>query len=194
MRNFPHPLATQSDEQLMFAFSHGDTAAFDELFSRYHRRIFAFIRRRTPDLSRAEELTQETFLALIRAAFRYQPRALFRTYLYAIAFKILHADRRKSAFRSLFFGSNGKAELAADAPRNNDEILWLRQALARLDATDREILLLREFEQLTYLEIADLLKLPLNTVRSRLFRARLALREHLDPAQVTDTVPLGELS
>jgi len=178
----------------MLAFSHGDTASFDELFSRYHRRIFAFIRRRTSDPSRAEELAQETFLALIRAAFRYQPRALFRTYIYTIAFKILRDDRRKTTFRSFFFGSNEKSELAPDAPRNNDEILWLRQALSRLDATDREILLLREFEQLSYLEIADLLKLPLNTVRSRLFRARLSLREHLEPTAAANSVPLGELS
>src|SRR5262245_54021856 len=81
--------ATQTDEQLMLAFSHGDTAAFDELFSRYRQRIFAFLRRRTSDLTHAEELTQETFLALLRGSSRYQPRSLFRTYLYAIAFKSL---------------------------------------------------------------------------------------------------------
>ena len=178
----------------MLAFSHGDASAFDELFVRYHQRIFAFLRRRTTDQARAEELTQETFLALIRGAFRYQPRALFRTYLYAIALKILRGDRRKIAFRSFFAGSNEKTELASDSPKDSDEVLWLRQALSRLDSTDREILLLREFEQLTYLEIADLLKLPLNTVRSRLFRARLALREHLEPNAVPTRVPLGELS
>jgi RNA polymerase sigma-70 factor, ECF subfamily len=186
--------ASQTDEQLMLAFSHGDTTAFDGLFSRYHQRIFAFLRRRIADQSRAEELTQETFLALIRAAFRYQPRALFRTYIYAIAFKILRDDRRKMAFRSFFLGPNEKSDLAPAAPESNDEILWLRQALGRLDSTDREILLLREFEQLSYLEIADLLKLPLNTVRSRLFRARLALRERLEPAASANAVLLGELS
>ena len=178
----------------MLAFSHGSTVAFDELFLRYRQPIFAFFRRRTSDLSRSEELSQETFIALLRAASRYQPRALFRTYLFAIAFRILRSDRRKSAFRSFFLGSNANIHLVSSADKNNDEILWIRQALARLDATDREILLLREFEQLSYLEIADLLKLPVNTVRSRLFRARLALREHLEPAPATDSVPLGELS
>lgn len=192
MTDTPQP--AQPDEQLMLAFSHGDVSAFDELFLRYRQPIFAFFRRRSSDLSRAEELTQETFLALIRAAIRYKPRALFRTYLFAIAFKILRVDRRKIAFRSFFFGSNVDGDLSAIASSNNDEVLWLRQALARLDATDREILLLREFEQLSYLEIADLLKLPLNTVRSRLFRARLSLREHLEPATAANSVPLGELS
>jgi RNA polymerase sigma-70 factor, ECF subfamily len=59
--------------------------------------------------------------------------------------------------------------------------LWVRRAVEKLDPMDREILLLREFEQLSYAEIADLLQLPLNTVRSRLFRARTALRNLLEP-------------
>jgi RNA polymerase sigma-70 factor (ECF subfamily) len=178
----------------MLALSHGSSAAFDQLFLRYRQPVFAFFRRRTMDLARTEELTQETFIALLRAASRYEQRTLFRTYLFAVAFRILRADRRKIAFRSFFFASTPKIELAAANSKSNDEILWLRQGLARLDATDREILLLREFEQLSYLEIADILKLPLNTVRSRLFRARLALREHLEPTPATDAVPLGELS
>ena len=61
-----------------------------------------------------------------------------------------------------------------------DAELSLRQAVGRLKRLDREILLLREFEQLSYAEIAGLLRLPVNTVRSRLFRARMALRDLLD--------------
>lgn len=179
----------------MLAFSHGDSAAFDQLFVRYRQSIFAFFCRRTADLPRAEELMQETFVALLRAASRYEPRALFRTYLFSIAFKIFRADRRKTAFRSFFFGSNAKSDFVASGTVNADEILWLRQALSRLDSIDREILLLREFEQFSYLEIAKLLKLPLNTVRSRLFRARLSLRDRLEPSpSAPESVPLGELS
>ena len=187
-------LPSQTDEQLMLAFSKGVTPAFDQLFLRYGQSIFAFFRRRASDLPRAEELTQETFIALFRAAPRYKPEALFRSYLFAIAFRILRADRRKQTFRAFFFGPATNTEKAVAAGKNNDEILWLRQALNRLDRGDREILLLREFEQLSYSEIAGLLKLPLNTVRSRLFRARLALRECLDPSPSKDSVALGELS
>ena len=60
------------------------------------------------------------------------------------------------------------------------EILWLNQGLSRLEKSDRELMMLREFEQLSYAEIAELLRLPINTVRSRLFRARMALREKLE--------------
>jgi len=169
-----------SDEQLMLAFSKGSTHAFDELFSRYKQPMYGFFRRRVAESTQAEELTQETFIALLRAAARYEPRALFRTYLYAIGFKILRAHRRKAAFRATFFGQRN----SAPDPSKRDATesgLWVRRAVEKLEAMDREILLLREFEQLSYAEIADLLRLPLNTVRSRLFRARTALRNLLEP-------------
>jgi len=170
-----------SDEQLMLAFSKGSANSFSELFARYKQPIFGFFRRRVFESAHAEELTQETFLALFRAAARYQPRALFRTYLYAIGFKILRAHRRKAAFRATFFGQ--RASVPEPAKRDATEsALWVRRAVEKLDPIDREILLLREFEQLSYAEIADLLELPLNTVRSRLFRARTALRDLLEPS------------
>ena len=61
-----------------------------------------------------------------------------------------------------------------------EEVLWVREAVGKLEAIDREVLMLREYEQLSYSEIAHLLRLPLNTVRSRLFRARMALKSCLE--------------
>lgn len=168
----------ESDERLMLAFCQGSTDAFDELFKRYKQPLFGFFRRRVPDPDQGEELAQETFLALIRASSRYEPRALFRTYLYAIGFKILRAHRRKAAFRATFLGTeDGFREPASQSTTEAE--LCLRQAVGKLERLDREILLLREFEQLSYAEIAELLSLPVNTVRSRLFRARIALRNIL---------------
>jgi RNA polymerase sigma-70 factor, ECF subfamily len=174
----PATTAIVTDEQLMLACSHGSADAFTELFERYKQPLFGFFRRRVADPAQAEELTQETFLAILRAASRYQPTALFRTYLYAIAFKILRAHRRKTAFRATFLGAATHSNEPASRNATHTEIL-LRETIAKLDRTDREILLLREFEQLSYVEIAELLTLPVNTVRSRLFRARTALRDLL---------------
>jgi RNA polymerase sigma-70 factor, ECF subfamily len=174
----PEQPAAGSDELLMVAFSRGSTDAFGELFSRYKQPLFGFFRRRVADPAQAEELTQETFLAVLRASSRYEPRSLFRTYLYAIGFKILNAHRRKAAFRATFLGAAAGAHEPA-SPNAMDAEVWLRQAMGRLERLDREILLLREFEQLSYAEIAELLSLPVNTVRSRLFRARMALRDLL---------------
>jgi DNA-directed RNA polymerase specialized sigma24 family protein len=61
-------------------------------------------------------------------------------------------------------------------------VLWVRQAMEKLDSPDREILMLREYEQLSYSDIAELLRIPVNTVRSKLFRSRLALKTHLESA------------
>ena len=179
-----------SDEQLMAAFEKGSHAAFGELFSRYKQPLFGFFRRRA-DAAHAEELTQETFLAILRGASRYEARALFRTYLYAIGFKILRAHRRRAAFRLAFLGKVPDYREAAvqDAAEAG---LLIRQAVAKLGAIDREVLLLREFEELSYAEIAVVLRLPLNTVRSRLFRARTALHDLL--AAPAGKQPVAELT
>jgi RNA polymerase sigma-70 factor (ECF subfamily) len=179
-----------SDEELMLEFQQGARQGFDELFRRYRQPLYGFFRRRLSDAARAEELAQETFLAVLRAAARYEPRARFRTYLYGIALHLLLAERRKTGRE---FSDGGKAgewvaagassEVPAGTVGNNDPdaTIWVRRALAQLDAEQREVLLLREYEQLSYAEISDLLRVPVNTVRSRLFRARMALKDRLLP-------------
>src|SRR5713226_4750267 len=148
------PSQPASDEHLMLAFSQGSPESFTVLFRRYKQPIYGFFRRRVTDSGHAEELTQETFLALVRAASRYEPRALFRTYLYAIAFKILRAYRRKVAFRATFLGAATGFHRPALQNATDTEVS-LRQAVGKLERLDREILLLREFEQLNYAEIAE---------------------------------------
>ena len=165
-----------SDEALMLDFQRGSRPAFEELFARYHERLYGFFRRRLGNGEAADDLTQEAFLAVIRATSRYEPRALVRTYLYGIAFKLLAAERRNRA-------RGTPPDPGLIAVGDSDERLWVRQALDRLDTNDREILMLRKYEQLSYAEIAELLRLPLNTVRSRLFRARMELKGILAPAK-----------
>ncbi len=167
-----------SDEQLILELQQGSDEAFTELFLRYRERVYGFFRRRMNDAAQAEELAQETFVAVLRAAQRYEPRATFRAYLFGIAFNILAAYRRKSALNLT------KPDRAPDEPSdpsgtNTDNVIWVRQAVERLEVGEREVLLLREFEELSYEEIAKILHAPVNTVRSRLFRARMALREIL---------------
>jgi RNA polymerase sigma-70 factor (ECF subfamily) len=183
------PTTAPSDEQLMVAFSRGATDAFDELFLRYKQPVFGFFRRRVGDAALAEELTQETFLAVLRARSGYKPSATFRTYIYAVGFNVLRAYRRKAVFRAMF---SGNADHEPATRGSMDEEIVLRDAVSRLARVDREILLLREFEQLSYAEIAEVLGLPLNTVRSRLFRARMALREMLAAPAVK--APLKDLA
>jgi RNA polymerase sigma-70 factor (ECF subfamily) len=178
-----------TDEALMLDFQRGSRAAFEELFARYQGPLYGFFRRRLPDQERADDLVQETFLAVIGAQARYEPRALVRTYFYGIALKLVSSERRKQAKET----PPTETELNPDADLGpepavtdaTDTVLWVRQALEKLEAMDREVLMLREYEQLTYAEIAHLLRIPVNTVRSRLFRARMALKESLQPESRT---------
>jgi RNA polymerase sigma-70 factor, ECF subfamily len=184
---------TTTDEALMLAFQAGSRDAFEQLFARYRRLLFGFFRRRLNHAAdtRAEDLTQDTFLVVLRATERYEPRALVRTYLYGIAFNLLANERRRQ-LRDAPGSTAPEPATTSDAT----SVVWIRQALAKLELSEREILMLREYEQLSYAEIAELLELPINTVRSRLFRARMALKSLLEmkpdlAANNSATRPLG---
>jgi RNA polymerase sigma-70 factor, ECF subfamily len=113
---------------------------------------------------------------VLQGARRYEPRASFRSYLFGIAFNILMAWRRKAGRR----GDESAPVDALAAPSHDPSAaIWVRDALAALDPGDRDILMLREYDALEYAEIARVTGVPINTVRSRLFRARTALREKL---------------
>jgi RNA polymerase sigma-70 factor (ECF subfamily) len=166
-----------TDEDLIAQMRNGARAPFETLFERYREPVWRFFRRRTADAGRAEELAQDTFVALLDGARRYEGRGTFRSYLFGVAYNVLLADRRKAAFRATM---PIDAEPIDPHSGDPDAGIWLRHALASLDEDDREILMLREYEQLSYQEIADTRHAPVNTIRSQLFRARAALKAALD--------------
>ena len=193
-----------SDEAWMAIFARGagegarpadreaGAAAFEQLFLRYKQPLYGFFRRRTREPARADELTQECFLAVLRSGANYRPSATFRTFLYAIGLNLLRAERRKSMFRAMFTrDSSLEPEPEAGADPRTELSLIVRDALGRLEPKDREMLMLREFEQLSYDEIAEVLQVPLGTVRSRLFRAKAALREVWNAAPAKAMDPAG---
>jgi RNA polymerase sigma-70 factor (ECF subfamily) len=166
-----------SDEDLIAEVKGGSRAAFEALFERYREPVWRFFRRRTADAGLAEELAQDTFVGILEGAARYRQRGSFRSYLFGVAYNVLLADRRKAAFRATTAMETEPIDPQAGDP---DAAIWVRGALATLEEDDREILMLREYEQLSYQEIADIRQAPLNTIRSQLFRARAALRTALD--------------
>jgi RNA polymerase sigma-70 factor (ECF subfamily) len=161
----------------MAAYAAGDRRAFDELFERHRAAIWTFFRRRSADPAAAEELTQDTFVGVLRAASRYRPVGAFRSYLFGVAFRTLGTWRRQRRRLAAAHDEHPDRVAPASDPAS---VLWVRRALAALDEIDREVLMLREYEQLRYDEIASLLGIPMNTVRSRLFRARMALKAQLN--------------
>jgi RNA polymerase sigma-70 factor (ECF subfamily) len=165
-----------SDDELMAETRRGSEAAFEALFERYREPIWRFFRRRTSDAGVAQELAQDTFVALLESARRYKAKGMFRSYLFGIAYNVLLAERRKQSQRR----TDALDEEPSAPTGDRDEVIWIREALATIDESDREILMLREYEQLSYQEIADVRGIPLNTVRSQLFRARMALKGALE--------------
>jgi len=166
-----------TDEDLIADVKAGSRTAFETLFDRYREPVWRFFRRRTPDAARAEELAQDTFVAVLDGAKRYDNRGTFRSYLFGIAYNVLLADRRKAVFRQTLPIETEPIDPGIADP---DAAIWVRHALATLEEDDREILMLREYEQLSYREIAEIRQTPLNTIRSQLFRARAALKAALD--------------
>jgi RNA polymerase sigma-70 factor (ECF subfamily) len=164
-----------TDGELMREVAAGSREAFEALFERHRRDVWRFFRRRLADAGGAEELVHDVFVVILQNAKRYEERAAFRSYLFGVAYKLLAAYRKKAPGGAVAFDI---AEVEA-ASLDPDEGLWVRRAVASLDPDAREVLMLREYEGLSYQEIAHLLRIPLNTVRSRLFRARMDLKAAL---------------
>lgn len=159
----------------MGAFKRGETPAFRELFDRYKDPIYGFVRRRVDDSGRAEEITQDVFMALVQRRDGYEVRSSFRTYLYRIALNRVASEHRKP-------NPVQHAEPEGVAGSDPSIVQQVRQALDMLEPDQEQVVMLREYEGLSYEEIAKVMSIPVGTVRSKLFRAKLALRELLAPA------------
>jgi RNA polymerase sigma-70 factor (ECF subfamily) len=176
----------ETDERLMLRFQGGDARAFEVLVRRHRTPVFSFLLRLTGDRGRAEDLCQEAFLRVARAASDWEPRARFQTWLYAIARNQAVDEARRQAFRRAEPLDAGPAAAAASDDPPPDRVAEgallrpkLEAALAALPAEQREVFLLREHAGLRFHEIAEATGVPENTVKSRMRYALEALRERL---------------
>jgi RNA polymerase sigma-70 factor (ECF subfamily) len=156
----------------------GNVRAFDSLFERYADAVHRFLTLRVGDHARAEDLTQETFLSVIRARSRYLNGRSFRQWLYAIA-----ANAARHELRALRREGARLKEVAASAPmpvsRDVAEERGVRQALALLPDAQREAIVLHAYAGMTFAEIADVLASTQVAVRIRAHRGYRRLRELL---------------
>lgn len=185
-----------SDEALMSRYLDGDGDAFEELLERHGKRIYNFILRQTGDRSLAEDLVQEAFLRVVHRAESFRRQAKFTTWLYTIARNLCIDHARKAKHRrhlaldaTLRRDESGGATLLdrVEAPNPGPDVEArdrrfrgaLGRALEALPAEQREVFVMRELDGLKFREIAEVVGIPENTVKSRMRYALKGLRETL---------------
>ncbi|HEX9172072.1 MAG TPA: sigma-70 family RNA polymerase sigma factor [Telluria sp.] len=174
-----------NDAQCVTLAQKGDGKAFSELVVRYQDRVYRFLVRLTRSPDAALDLAQDTFLRAYQNLPRWRPDAQFKTWLFQIARNIAF-DRLRREKLVAFVELEDDFALQ-DTAAGPDTLLetaqryrLLESALAKLPVEHREILLLREIEEMTYDDIALVLDLNLGTVKSRIARARTALLAQIE--------------
>jgi len=183
------------DARLMLRFKDGDTAAFECLFSKHTRAIVNFAYRFVHNRELAEELAQEVFLRVYEAAAGYKVQAKFTTWLYRIATNVCLNEVRKPHFRASHQTldpdpERGEEAVVLESERNAepDKILEvqavsdvLRHALGQIPDKQRIAFILNKYQELSYAEVAEVMKTSEKAVKSLIHRAKEALAERLKP-------------
>ncbi len=195
-----------TDEQLVADYRGGNEGAFAELVGRYQRELFVFLQRFVLSSAVAEDLFQETFIQVHRNIHMFDPARRFRPWLFTIAANKardhLRAQQRRGtqSLDNTAGGSGGGTFvdlMQSDLPgpqemlSREEDIAAVRQALDAIPAMYREILLLSYFHKFAYKQIAEMLGIPLGTVKSRL-HAALAIFARAWEAQHQEQRPGGQ--
>jgi RNA polymerase sigma-70 factor (ECF subfamily) len=169
-----------SDELLAIRCQLGEPAAFDDLIARWHAPLWSFVRRLVGDDDAAREIFQDVWVRVIRGIPQLRDGSKLRAWLFGIARRTLMDRLRQEYARSPMVDVDVE-EMAADPPpaASDEDVQELEGALADLPIVEREVLTLFYLQELTLNEVAEALKVPLGTVKSRLFRARRLLRQNL---------------
>jgi RNA polymerase sigma-70 factor, ECF subfamily len=169
------------DGDLIASAQQGDRQAFTELVCRHQASIVSLTYRMCGDLRLAEDAAQEAFVRVWQNLNSYRPKYAFRSWLYRIATNAaldsLRRERPTEELDSLSLADPGTTP--ERSVEENQRAKHVRRAIAQLSESLRVVLILREYQELTYQEIADTLDIPIGTVMSRLNTARVQLRHEL---------------
>ena len=168
-------LATADDLELVAACADREPEAFRELLLRYRRSAVTLAYQMLGNMEDAEDVAQEAFVRVFQAIPRFRGQSAFSTWLYRIVTNLCLGTRRQRR-PTVDLDAVREPSAPDSTSRCVTEGLLTRQVMAAMPGELRAILLLREQEGLSYREISDALGLPLGTVRSRLSKARTALR------------------
>jgi RNA polymerase sigma-70 factor (ECF subfamily) len=183
------PSAVEQDDLVLVAASkNGDQEAFAQLVQRYQRLIFNLVYRMLQQYEETTEITQETFLAAWQGLPSFRGDARFSTWLYRIAYncslKQLELRKRDRALQ-IALEAEKTLEKTNDEQRENAELdardrqILVQEHLSHLPTKYRIVLILRHLQDMTYEEMAEILTMPIGTIKTHLFRARNLLKERL---------------
>lgn len=180
-----------SDEELIRRFQEEDYQAFNEIVERYKDKLVNFIFRYTGNRDDAEDFAQDAFLKLYKSKHLYKEIAKFSTWFYTIALNTVRTNLKKKSQMNTLSISNSDEDNNKDYDLLSDtnepdveinsrmEVEFIQKAINNLDDTFREVILLRDVQDLEYEDIAKITGLPLGTVKSRINRGREKLKSVL---------------
>lgn len=194
-------LEKMSDEDLMEKFQSGYEQAFNLLVNRYQDRLHNFLYRYTHNHQDCEDLVQETFFRVFRSRHSYERIAKFSTWMYTIAInlaKSLYKKKKRMTKVTIHKDpddSEDRPMKLEDTDILPDDLLHekmcmdeLEKALMELSEDFREVVVLRDIQQLSYEEISEIADLPMGTVKSRINRGRAQLQELLENYVYPETI------
>lgn len=190
-------LTSLTDQDIVLRARRGEEAAYRELVRRYERPVFSLIYRMVRDRELAEDLSQDTFVKVLNALDSYRPEFKFSSWVFKIANNVAIDQLRRRQLETLSLEGSPHAttpdaieattlELGAPGENALDEVASrelgsaIERAIARLRPEYRSCILLRHVEDRSYEEIADIMNLPLGTVKTYIHRARHELRAMLE--------------
>ncbi len=200
--------AALEDHRLVSALQAGEERAYEQLIERFQNPVYNLAYRLLNDQADASDVAQEVFLKIFRNVGNFRGHSSLRTWVYRIAVNESHNRRRwlfrhrrgETGIEDTFEDSESREKPLVDSGEtpfdftvNREALGLLEEALATINPVFRAALVLREIEEMSYEEIADILEVSIGTVKSRIVRGREALRRNLatrlDPAPSLQLVP-----
>lgn len=190
---------SNTDEELILMFQNDDVEAFNEIVFRYKNKVVNFLYRYTGNREEAEDLAQDTFIKVFRSKHLYKEIAKFSTWFYTIAVNTAKTNAKKKSRMSTMSLSDYDPENDKDFELKDTgftpeetanagiENYYIQQAINSLDEDFKNIIILRDIEDLEYEEIVKITGLPMGTVKSRINRGREKLKKIL-----SDIYPYNE--
>ena len=184
-----------TEVRLVARVATGDPQAFEELYGHYEKRVYHYVCTLVRDPTLAEEVVGDVMLAVWQGAHHFAHHSRISTWIFGIArHKAFDALRRHGRHHQQALPLDDAPDLPdrQDSPLeqiHREQVGWVtRQALARLSPEHQEILRLAFYEELPYDEIAGLLEIPENTVKTRVFYAKQQLKRHMDRVTAGESV------